>query len=309
VLTAEEGTFIERSSAKHKVWAAAAPEQYAWEANGQGIFTKLFLEGLRDRKADRNGNGVITSAELLDHTRTGARAFCSGSSACIETGKGFTPDYEGSPDDVVMTYRTASQSAENTEIQPPYLEEEDGGSQQQATETPDTSNDAVTLGDLLGAGNEANLQLSIVNGTHLKLGDQIQFQARTNRRGTLVIFDLNPEGKLHQLSPSAISPVGVEHVPAGEVLTIPAGLGPNGLPLALQVVPPTGSGQLVALLIEGDNVDLQTVLGQNLTGAPIPNARGFLASLAERLRRMQADNGTNRARSWSTTYLTYTIGD
>jgi len=54
------------------VIAAASGVQYAFEADGSGVFTHALLEGLREKtaggmfRADRNGDGVVKVSELRD---------------------------------------------------------------------------------------------------------------------------------------------------------------------------------------------------------------------------------------------------
>ncbi|MFK8035887.1 MAG: caspase family protein [Hyphomicrobiales bacterium] len=329
VTTAQEASFVEIRQTTHSVWAASAPEQYAWEQGGKGIFTDFFLSGLRDRNADSNRNGIITSAELWDYTQKRTAAWCKDSKKCRELNKGFTPHFEGPADQVVLNYLKTAQSSETAasdenptssateqptnqvtsvddSAQTPVLTEglpvptNDGENTQQSSEQ-------LSLADLLGSSNTADLQLDIVNGSDLTIGQMVQFELSTRRSGTLVLFDVNPDGQLLKLSPSVISRANIEKVTPDQTIYVPEGLSANGKPIAIEVTEPTGTGQLVALLIEDDSLDIRTFLGTNLQGEPIPNARGYLANLAERLRRIQANRGINRPLDWSTTYLTYNI--
>jgi hypothetical protein len=52
------------------VIAAAGGREYALESGqwNNGVFTWSLLDGLKNRTADQDGDGAITSAELLDYT-------------------------------------------------------------------------------------------------------------------------------------------------------------------------------------------------------------------------------------------------
>ena len=49
--------------------AAALPHQLAWESDGAGIFTKLLIEALTDKRADSNKSGDVTTAELMNYLK------------------------------------------------------------------------------------------------------------------------------------------------------------------------------------------------------------------------------------------------
>jgi hypothetical protein len=49
-----------------EVIAAASGVQYAYEGDGNGVFTHALLEGLRGNKADRNKDGEVFVSELRD---------------------------------------------------------------------------------------------------------------------------------------------------------------------------------------------------------------------------------------------------
>lgn len=77
-----EGAFVNAviPGGRLEVWSAASPTQTALIAGPDeapsGLFTLLFVEGLEDGKADRNGNGIVSNAELLHHVTTGSDIYC-----------------------------------------------------------------------------------------------------------------------------------------------------------------------------------------------------------------------------------------
>lgn len=273
--TASEPPMIAQATGR-TVWSAAAPAQVAWEDRKGGIFTQAFITGLRDRAADTNRNGVITNAELLDYTRARADDWCRKSKSCTERRDGFTPNFEGAPDTALL--QNAAQPVTPT----------------------------VAPGDILGQQNTAGLTLAIDPGPSNPVGTNVRFVVGTQAPGLLVLFDIDPLGRLHQLSPSRLSRPGVERIAPGQIV-IPETLSANGKPLRIRVSEPSGQGQLIALLIEDQDVAIDSLLLQNLTAEPVEDAAGLLTALAERMRNMQANDGKNRALVWSVAYLDYEI--
>ena len=72
--------------------SAALPHQLAWEADGEGLFTRYLVEGLTDLRADANGNGRITSAELINYIKPRTESWCKQLVACQYMG--FTPNLD-----------------------------------------------------------------------------------------------------------------------------------------------------------------------------------------------------------------------
>lgn len=66
------------------LWAAVSPAELAVEVGKVGLFTKHFLEGLRGA-ADANGDGLISGAELLRHTRRKSAEDCDINRLCART--------------------------------------------------------------------------------------------------------------------------------------------------------------------------------------------------------------------------------
>ncbi|MEE4188141.1 MAG: caspase family protein [Roseobacter sp.] len=77
------------------VWSAASQTELAFENKYGGVFTRLFLEGVKGR-ADRNNNGRISNAELLSYVRAGSAQFCGSSRGCKSRNQGrLTPEFGG----------------------------------------------------------------------------------------------------------------------------------------------------------------------------------------------------------------------
>lgn len=99
------------------VWSATSSTQVAIENRSGGIFTRLFLEGVGNKKADLNNNGVVSNAELLAFVRQGSAAFCNRSRLCQTKNQGrLTPDFSGAIE------RAAAFTATESSVITPVIE-------------------------------------------------------------------------------------------------------------------------------------------------------------------------------------------
>lgn len=303
-------------NAPRDIWAASAPGQFAWESTQSGVFTDAFMNGIADGMADANGNGTITNAELLTFLRAQSEAWCGTTPDCAMTGMGLTPHFSGDVEEVMATVdasMTAPQTIPTTIELPETLAPTPVAPITGPSVTPETTGGyAEALGfvtDLFTPSNTANLTLSIPTGTEMALGDIVEFEAKADTPGTLVILDINPNGELAQVYPSALSQEGTTDMIAGQTLTIPNGLSTSGRPLQIRVSEPAGEGFLLALFIEDELPNLTALLPENIQGGPIPNAGQYLYEIAQDLLRMQATPTGNSAVEWSATYLPYRIAE
>lgn len=300
VAETDAASFTERpfgaGNARRSIWAAAAPSQYAWETGGRGVFTRHFIEGLRSGAADQNDNGIVSHAELLNHLTRELGDWCAGTPECVGTGLGLTPHFDG---DVTAAFDLSSASIAG--IEPTNMQDLTGNSHESFEAR------LAFVSDLFAPQNDAGLKMRIEGSDPLKIGEAVQFQFRAERNGTLVLLDVNPNGELAQVYPSALAPKDGTRMTSGQILSIPNAIGVNGLPLEIRVTEPAGQGFLVALFVEDELTTLEATLPENLAGGPIPNATEYLYQTAQALLEMQAAPDGNHAVSWSAVYLPYEI--
>lgn len=292
-----EGPFAS-GSAPRTIWSAAAPGQYAWETADGGVFTTALIEGLVNGSADTNGNGTITNAEMLTFLRDRSKNWCAASPDCAAASRGLTPHFEGAVE--------AEAGFKDQRVAPEAPVAVPDG----PTLVTGSASYAETLGfvtDLFTPSNDANLMIGLSDQGNLQVGDIIEFTARADRDGTLVLLDVNPLGELVQVYPSILSAEGASRLPAGQQIAIPSALSANGAPLQIRVTEPAGEGFLLGLFVEDDLPALEAILPENLKGGPIPNAGQYLYEIAQDLLQMQATADGNSAVEWSATYLPYTI--
>lgn len=272
-----KASFIERDDGR-VVWSAVSPLQLALidseTKDYQGVFTGRFVKGLRDKAADRNGDGRVTNAELLDYVRTESEAYCQRHAKnCSE---GLTPSLEAKaemlPRDVI-------------------------------TGKPPTNSGQVATG-ALAHQNVVGLKLKIVPGPRPKLGDVVNYRVTSDRPGHLLVIDINANNEVVQLFPNKFSDTaGVgNRIVAQHATTIPdARYG-----FRLKAAEPTGKGKLVAILTE-DPVSLDDILANRKDLTAIPDADSYLLALAERLRKPWTGPTGTRESKWSATIVDYEV--
>lgn len=259
-----------------RVWSAAAAYQLSWETGGEGLFTKYFMEGIAEKSADTNRNGVITNAELLNYTRERTKAWCAGTAVCT---LGFTPELEATATDLGKSVVPVSATA------------------------PTGDGD---VGDIIVGGNGAEVRLEILPNSDSRLGDVIRFRVTSGRPGWLILLDINALGEVRQLYPNDISTgAGRDNrIAASRPITVPDAY----YGFEFTASPPTGEGTMLAIVTE-DDVDLSDLLSSHGDFEPVQGAENYLAQLAERLMGIWDQDDRNRALAWSLARKNYSISE
>jgi metacaspase-1 len=163
------------------VFTATSGGQAPIIEGGEGAFTKAFVEAV-EGGADKNGNGVVSNAEILGDIREKSEASCAGTSGCE---LGLTP---------TLGPETAA-----------------GGSP--AAEAPSSGGDRLLTADQVldyfGKGNTHGVTMEQYPPSPVKVGTRdIRFRVSSPVEGNLVLLDLSDDGTLTQLFPN-------EHIEAG----------------------------------------------------------------------------------------------
>ena len=272
-----EAGFVE-TAGDRVVWSAVSPLQLALEdreaEEPQGVFTRRFVQGIAERRADRNGDGRVAHAELLDWLRAESAAYCGRHPRDCEAG--LTPSLEG-PRDVLLLDATTGEPV-------------DGGAAAAAAE------------GALGHGNEAGVALEVRPSARVRIGEAVTYRVRSGRAGHLLIVDAAADGTVTQLFPNRFSRAEDARIAAGRAIEIPNAY----YGFELVAGPPAGRGRVVAVVTE-DPVSLDDLLGPNRDLMPVPDASAWLAALGERLREpVLGAEGTREAR-WSAAAVDYEI--
>ena len=274
--------FVEREG-NLIAWTAVASNQLALEdvesQPRQGFFTGRFVRGIAEKAADRNGDGRIVHAELLDYVRSESKEYCERQQQ--DCRGGLTPLLEG-PDVMARDVRDLAVVA-------------DGG----AT--------AAVADAALGHDNAAGLRLEILPSSRVRLGETVTYRVHSDRPGHLLLVDVAADETVTQLFPNKHSEragVGAE-IRAGRPIEIPTPY----YGFRLRAAEPVGPGILFAVVTE-DPVSLDDLLESADRGfEPVPDAPRWLLAIGKRLRDplMDKDGAWTRTRRWSFARVDYEV--
>jgi secreted trypsin-like serine protease len=274
-----DNSFIE-SDGSLVAWSAVSPLQLALidreSSDFEGVFTGRFVRGVAEGRADRDGDGHVVHAELLDYLRRESAAYCDRfPEDCAD---GLTPTLEAPADVLSRDLVTGEVVAQDT---------------------------ADMADDVLSHENEAGLRLEVLPSTEVRLGDVVVFRVTSRRDGYLLVLDVNADQELVQLFPNEFSDRQGKGsaIAAGRPITIPdPSYGFEGF----EASEPTGPGVLFAIVAE-DPISLDDLTEANKGLDIVYDSRAYLLKLAQRLRETWADRTGNREAEWSMTQVEYTI--
>lgn len=270
------------------LWVAAAPGQFAMESAEGGVFTGYLLEGMGGI-ADADGDRIVTNGELAAHLAARSAAFCAALPPCAGTGLApFAAAPEADP--AFLPAHLLPQVA-------------DTGTLDTAPLTYDQM--LAFVAELFGPTNPAGLELAIDAPLPMPVGTEVRFRATSDLTGALILLDIDTEGRLTRIFPSALAPDEGGVLRAGESVTIPSGMSANGLPLRVRVTGPAGRGILLALFTEGSAADLAQVLPPGLDDGALDEAGQHLFAIAQELLRRDADPAARLG--WSAAFLPYEV--
>lgn len=265
------------------VWSAATTDQVTFDLPDRpgGIFTQSFADGLRDGKAVADGQGQITAAALLNFVRDRAQVFCGGAGPACSAG--LTPQLVAPPD---------------------YLTKGLGASSAATTPSEDGKAMSDKLNAVLSHHNDFSLDVHLLPGTALRLGEVIHIQVTSGEAGKVAVFDLTPDGDLTQLFPNAKTD-RAGRIRANAPLTMPDAF----WGIALKATPPAGKGALLVLVTE-DGVDLGQATGLSANFKPIASSSRLLevigAAVEQPVVSAKLDEPTRAAR-WAFVRVPYSI--
>ena len=269
------------------VWTAASPGEGAWESGDGGVFTSFLLEGMGG-VADRNGDRIVTNAELAAHLQIRSASWCA--TLCVPGT--LTPTFAGPGD------------------QPAFIPEDllpQGGVADLPDAAPLSYEELLAfITDLFGPSNSADLRLQIDMQQPMAIGTPVTFSLTSGQAGAMVLLDIGTDGRLIQVFPSALAPDEGGFIAPGRLVTIPSGASANGLPLQVRVSGPPGRGILLALFTQGGTTaDLAAVLPAGLSLDGLPDAGPLLYAVAQNLLQRDADPG--QTLNWSATFIPYEV--
>ena len=262
----------------HLTLSAALPYQLAWEENGSGIFTSYLIEALTDLQADQNGNGRVTSAELINYIKPKTEAWCEKVPKCLRY-RGFTPNMDPKNGSIVLQPAPDSEDL-------PVLNEGD----------PDA------ISDILPEFASNLVKVEIFPGHRIRKKENISFRLTSSVDGYVTLLDLNADGEMVLLFPSEkdIKNRKSGRIRMGAPLTVP------DKSYKFIAGDPTGRGRLMVIVTE-DFVEFDRLLKGHRDLEPIKDKLEFVSSIAERLHTVWTGDPENRGARWAIGYIDYVI--
>jgi hypothetical protein len=144
-----------------------------------GLFTRLYVEGAGEAKADRNTNGSVSNPELLTYVIEGSQGYCGSHKDQCEMG--LTPRLEPETAHALALLPDKAPAAEK-------------------------KLDASTVTDFLAKGNTLGVALAQTPPGPLTVGAKdIRFHVTSPHDGFLILLDVSDAGELVQLYPNQFS--------------------------------------------------------------------------------------------------------
>lgn len=271
-------------------WSAVSAGQLAYESvpiAGGGVFTRYFLDGLKHKKADKNADGIISNSELLHYVQQKSKAFCEYSYDCKEEGYHLTPTlsiaenrYGEAVFPQIMTANVTINTATNSLSQREKV--------------------LHMLEQTLPLNKPKQLSMSIVNGDKLTLGQNVFVKIKSQKKGYLILLDLNAKGQLVQNFPNRYHKENV--IKADEDFYVPE------YPLQAYAITATdiGKSHLYAIVTH-DKIDLSDVVTRNKDLTSVAKPTFYANAIAERLNAVWQGELTNRVSDYSVARFDYQV--
>jgi len=299
------GHFVETRFAKGTlaVWEAASAGQSTFTVRTQGtgkgdtpkasfksigLFTQAYTGGLNQAKADLNGNGIVSSVELLLYLRTRMESFCkSHASRCPA---GLTPQLYP---EVAYGLRTGKGRRRRGKLSFSHL------------------TDFLITRESNGKNAEGAPTIERLSQVPLKVGSgNIRFRISAPRDGKLVLLNLSPGGRLSQLYPNHFTSNGNTNAQGLVLANKPLVIPDPDYGLEFTVTDP-GKGHVIALYASDEIEFGETVSDHSIGNIPRSEAVTiYLPKVAAALLRSvrKGDSGeTGDMANWSVTVLEYEI--
>ena len=258
------------------------PHQFAWGTGRGGVFTTNLIEGLTNLRADLNGNGQVTTAEVINYMKPKLASWCQKVEKCRRVG--FTPNVDPKNETYVLMPPPVDEAL-------PVVEEDD----------------PEAISDVLPSVEEDSISVEIHPDNHHKIGDEVTFTLTSTVDGYLTLLDLTAADELVLLFPTEEDN---QHGKTGKIrANLPLHVPDKSYGFTFEAGPPTGEGQLIAIVTE-DHVDLSDLLKEYGDLKPVKDKMTFMKSIAGRLYSVwTGDKNNNRGVEWAVGYTDYQISE
>ena len=293
--------FLVSDRSQLTVWTAVRAEQKALideETSGApgSVFTRLFLRGVRDGEADLDVDGTITARELHDFLVSRSDAYCRRHLDIC--GDGLTPQLFAARNKLD---EPALPVAHDASTGP--------GAFQQVEADTRTSRLVHLAKDILVRGSEAGtsgtaIRLRMDPGPRIALGAALDIVVESDRKGHLLVLDIDAAGRLVQIFPNRHSLAsGVsDHIQAGQRVVLPG----EQASFRFRAEPPLGPGTLIAV-VSSESVRLRSLAARHKDLSVVPHPESYLVELAEVLREVSTEGEDDGRPGWTIAKLDYEI--
>lgn len=267
----KEESFI-GGSRNRVVWSAVSSWQKAlvdFETRNGSVFTNLYIKGVKDKKADKNKDSVITRTELLDYIRDGSKRFCLRNPKHCKTG--LTPTIETTKDLYV----------EN------ILRDAGAGERLIAS-----LSNAEYFDQALAPRNEA-VRVSMIPGEIIRAGQNMQVEVVSQVDGYLMIFDVRDDGEVVQLFPNAM--VSKAHQNGRISKDKPMRVPGSDYGFRYEAFDPGSLGQVYAIVSENKFPGNAAAVKDLVVVDP----QQYISEIATNLRQVWSEDLINRQIHWS----------
>ncbi len=248
----------------------------------RGVFTRRFIEGIRDKKADSNFDDKVSHRELLAYTRRESKAYCDTIPHCQ---RGLTPQLEmksSMSDEDIRIWAAIIDSIPQSAVQsgviiePQFIEPQFG-----------------------------DLHLNVLPSHRLQQGQRMQVKISSSQTGYLLLFDVDSAGKLKRLYPNSYHSQKSVRIIGGKPRTIPEIY--SGFDLLVPRI--AGKQLLVALLVNNANElsTLQDSLPVAFSQVSSKNAQVALQPLKQQLGEVLRRKNVGNHISWAIATVNYDV--
>lgn len=285
------------STPNRTVWTAVSSHQLAYEdietQPRMGFFTRRFIQGIQERRADLNGDGQVSHLELHRWLGRESAGYCR--RLGIRCQLGITPTLEiaRTLQVVPVEVTLAGQPAPTQDVQAvataalvvpaqspsPAISSTTEPMPVVATPPTAPTPPAPQVPPIV----EEDLRIDILPNSTPRYGETVRFRVTSPMDGHLLVLNIDPAGQLIQLFPNRFSERQAQsgRIQRGRPITIPDAT--YGFEFTVQE--PLGSGRLLAI-VTADPVDLSDLAAptRGLEVVAVGSEVDHLLKIAERLR-------------------------
>jgi len=279
---------------KEEAWLDFSPYRTTWTAVASGqsaieninlnnsIYTTLLIEGVSEKRADFDRDGIVTNSELHSYLLKSSETYCK-LSKCKD---GLTPTLAIQPEYLFQPFIP----------DPAYNRHHQDESASSAFTLPPE----VALEEALSQKISSDISISIQPKGSVKIGDEIFVGVKSKKSGYLVLLDVNARGELIQIFPN--KEAKDNHIKGGKTKYIPE----NDLAPYAITANEIGKSHMYAIVMH-DAIDMQNILNKNKDLKPIPKNNAYIGEMIQLLNKPWTGDAITRIGDYSVARIDYIV--